>query len=129
MDLAVAANCSVLLVEDNEDLRETLAESLRADGYAVATASDGAKALAMLTAGTPPAVLVTDLMMPIMTGWELVTRLRRDERFGALPIIAITAAGAATVPGCNALLRKPLRIDELAGTIGRLAAASLKPPA
>jgi two-component system, chemotaxis family, chemotaxis protein CheY len=125
MDSAVVAACSVLLVEDNEDLRETLADSLRADGYAVATACDGAEALEALRVGALPAVLVTDLMMPVMSGWELVSRLRRDDRFGALPIIVITAAGSASVPGSDALLRKPLRIGDLVGAIERLAPGSM----
>ena len=79
----------------------------------------------MLEAGPRPAVVVTDLMMPVMNGSELVTRIRRDDSLGALPVIVITA-GSATVVGADALLRKPLRLEELVRIIERLAPGSVE---
>src|ERR1043165_2658544 len=69
----------ILVVEDNDDVREMMAVALQlGGGYSVRTAANGAQALALLKSGYRPAVILADLMMPVMNGWELRTRLASD---------------------------------------------------
>lgn len=81
---------SVLVVEDDASLRRLLEMRLTLDGYAVRTACDGREALDTL-AGWRPDVIITDVMMPRLSGLRLCHAVRADERLAALPIILLTA--------------------------------------
>ena len=81
----------MLVVEDHVDLREMLAIMLEGEGFAVATAGNGAEALRRLDE-TCPAVILLDLMMPVMTGDEFRERQLADARFAHVPVICMTAA-------------------------------------
>ena len=87
----MTAASSVLVVEDHIDLREMLAILLVGEGFDVATASNGAEALRCLDQ-TCPAVILLDLMMPIMTGDEFRERQLADSRYAHVPVICMTAA-------------------------------------
>jgi CheY-like chemotaxis protein len=87
----VALASTVLVVEDHLDLREMLAILLESEGFEVATASNGAEALECLDQATP-AVILLDLMMPVMTGDEFRERQLADARFAHVPVICMTAA-------------------------------------
>jgi CheY-like chemotaxis protein len=82
---------TVLVVEDHLDLREMLAILLEGEGFAVATASNGEEALRALDQSAP-AVILLDLMMPVMTGDEFRERQLADARFAQIPVICMTAA-------------------------------------
>jgi CheY-like chemotaxis protein len=82
---------TVLVVEDHVDLREMLAIMLEGEGFAVATAGNGLEALRRLDE-TCPAVILLDLMMPVMTGDEFRERQLADARFAHVPVICLTAA-------------------------------------
>jgi CheY-like chemotaxis protein len=82
---------TVLVVEDHLDLREMLAILLEGEGFAVATASNGEEALRALDQSAP-AVILLDLMMPVMTGDEFRERQLADARFAQIPGICMTAA-------------------------------------
>jgi len=110
--------CDVLVVEDDPDLREAIAELLRDEGFVVETAENGARALARLeSADGLPKVIVSDLMMPEMNGWELVERLRAHERLCHVPVVVMTAASAPRVPLGIPLMKKPIDVDEMARCI------------
>lgn len=79
----------VLLVEDHDAIRDTLADLFQMDGLAVATARTGREALERL-AGMTPAVIVLDLMMPDMDGWEFLER-RRGSAFQDVPVVVLTS--------------------------------------
>jgi CheY-like chemotaxis protein len=102
----------VLVVDDDDDIRESLEVLLRLHGYHVATAADGAEALARLKAeSTRPCVILLDLMMPGMNGFELRTELTADQDLAEIPVVVITGAGAKVAERASALhldvLRKP----------------------
>jgi CheY-like chemotaxis protein len=104
----------VLLVDDDEDLRDAVADLLRGRGYFVATAEDGREALAMIAAHKLPCVVLLDLVMPGMDGWKFLAVVQSDPAMAAMPIV-IASAHAAThaPPGTAGVLRKPFDFDEL----------------
>jgi CheY-like chemotaxis protein len=110
----------VLLAEDEGPIREFLRDLLVEEGYDVVEASDGAHALAVALA-EPPALVLTDLMMPRMSGRELCQQLKEDPRTRAVPVVVMTAAGAtaAASTGADAYLTKPLELDLLLAIITR----------
>jgi CheY-like chemotaxis protein len=104
----------VLVVDDDPDIRETLREVLEAEGHAVITAPNGRAALAALAKGIRPSLILLDLMMPGMSGWELLALLREDRAFADVPVAVLSAAGGRTSPpGATHFLRKPIELEAL----------------
>lgn len=83
----------ILLVEDNLDVLDVTRILLEAEGYAVATAVNGADALALLRGGLRPCLIVLDLSMPVMDGWEFRDEQRADPELRAIPTIVYSAVG------------------------------------
>jgi CheY-like chemotaxis protein len=112
----------VLVVDDDADNVELLLELLRAEGYTVAPAENGAVALALLSEGLDPDVILTDLMMPVMSGWDLYESLKKEPRYSAIPII-ITCGMAAELRGklqVDAAFDKPFDAQALLGKVAEL---------
>jgi CheY-like chemotaxis protein len=84
---------TVLLVDDDQDLAEGLAEFLEDEGFKVVTATDGQAALDRLRRGLRPCAILLDLMMPRMNGWEFRHEQLQDADLKEIPIVVITAAG------------------------------------
>lgn len=104
----------VLVVDDDPDIRETLRDVIEAEGFTVVCASDGQKALDVLREGLRPSLVVLDLMMPTMSGWELLAAVRAERALADLPVAVISASGARTAPpGATCALRKPIDLDTL----------------
>lgn len=116
----------VLVIEDNEDIREAVAESLEDAGYGVWLAANGAIAIGELRASSDlPCLILLDLMMPVMDGAQFLREMRQDPRLSALPVIVVTADGNATAKaatlGTQGGLRKPIQLNELLSTVSRYA--------
>jgi len=113
-----------LLVDDTSDNRDMYGEMLRYGGYAVLEAADGLDALAVTVAELPN-IIVMDICMPRMDGWEAIRRLRADPRTASIPVVALTAvgwnAGAAGME-CEAFLVKPCLPIDLLGVLDTLLA-------
>ena len=111
------ADRSVLVVEDDPELRTIYQEVLTEGGFHVLVASDGLHALEMLDRGVAPCVMVLDLRMPRMSGWELADHLRADGRWDTLPVIVVAAyyriAEEAERLGARAWLQKPIDLGRL----------------
>jgi len=105
----------VLVVDDDTDIRTSLCELLEHEGYRVASAANGQEALARLGQGELPCVILLDLMMPIMDGWEFRERQQDDPRLAGVPVVVITAAGKYGTRAIDAeqILPKPLRIEHV----------------
>jgi len=88
---------TVLIVDDDRAILDGLGELLEGEGYAIATATDGVDALAQLRAGLRPCVILLDLMMPVMDGWDFRHEQLKDPNLKDLPIVVITAAGFSEV--------------------------------
>jgi CheY-like chemotaxis protein len=112
----------ILIVDDEVFIREVLAEVLADEGYVVQTATDGRQALEAIAASRPDLV-ITDVMMPHLSGWQLLQEVRAQHP--ALPVILISAApesGAHRewLTDHTAFLAKPFALDDLFGLIMRL---------
>ncbi|MBI3183929.1 MAG: response regulator [Myxococcales bacterium] len=113
----------ILVVDDDPDLRDTLCELLEDEGYQALPASNGKEALALLRSCPVPRVILLDLMMPVMNGWQFLEELARDSALASVPVIVMTAHSN---PGRLALrpvelMQKPLKLDALLGAIFRCA--------
>jgi two-component system, cell cycle sensor histidine kinase and response regulator CckA len=117
-----AAHAQILLVEDDRAIREVLGGILEEEGYAVTTADNGRQALERLQTGPAPDLIVLDLRMPIMDGWQFRAAQKTDPALAAIPVLAISADGSAKAEAIDAAeyLRKPLSTDALLGAIGRI---------
>src|SRR5436190_871334 len=82
---------TILLVDDHRDAREAMAELLRQEGFAVALAANGREALAILYTGLRPCLIIMDLMMPVMNGFEFREEQLRDAILADIPFIAYSA--------------------------------------
>ena len=114
----------VLVVEDNEDIRDAVTESLEDAGYDVWGAADGAIAIdALRNSNDLPCLILLDLMMPVMDGAKFLQEMRRDPRLSALPVVVVTADGnaitKATALGTHDGLRKPVDLDDLLSTVSK----------
>src|SRR5262249_50604704 len=85
------ANPTILIVDDDRDLLDSLASLLELEGYRVIAADSGARALAALIAEPPPDIILLDLMMPVMDGWEFRAQQRQAAGGSEVPVIVMTA--------------------------------------
>lgn len=81
--------CKVLVVDDDEDNRGVVAETLELAGYTTLSAENGAQAIALLERGLDPDLILTDLMMPEMSGWDLCEALKASPAWRSIPIIVL----------------------------------------
>jgi CheY-like chemotaxis protein len=83
---------AVLVVEDDDEIRELVSEMLAENGFTVVTAANGQEALDRLGAAARPCVILLDLMMPVMDGWQLRSRLLADPSLRDIPVIVVSGA-------------------------------------
>ena len=111
----------ILVVDDDPDILDALSEILEAEGYEVDRARHGQEALARVDRRRPDLILL-DLMMPVMDGWEFAHALRRREDGAQIPVVVLSAdrqAGAkARVVGARGFLAKPFELNELLRVVG-----------
>jgi CheY-like chemotaxis protein len=109
----------ILVVEDSEDDRILYAHYLSWQGYRVTKASDGREGLAKAL-DLQPHLVMLDLWLPIISGWELMQRLKADERTQHIPILVVTGHTAVRPRECRGLLLKPCRLDHLGAEIAKI---------
>ena len=112
------ANCTVMIVDDEPDMRHLLRITLELAGYGVVEAAHGEAALEQVRR-SPPQIVLTDQMMPRMNGGELIERLRAEETTKAIPIVMISGTRAAQA-AADAALGKPFDPSELIVLVDRL---------
>lgn len=118
----------ILVVEDDDDIREAVIDVLSDEGFETIGASDGAAALRVMRASSNlPAFIFLDLMMPGMSGAEFLAAQRADPTLVAVPVVLVSAdanvAAKAADLKVTAFLRKPVKLDDLIGTAKRFCAA------
>jgi two-component system response regulator MprA len=108
---------TILVVEDDTDVREALVEALAEHGYDVTSAADGREALAALRAGARPGLILLDLMMPRMNGTEFRAAQRRDAALARIPVVLLSAdalvAEKAAALEVASYVRKPIDFGAL----------------
>jgi len=106
---------SILVVEDDEDIAWILRELLASEGYDVVVASNGKQALELLPKMQAPCLVLLDLMMPVMNGWEFLRAKVQDARIAPLPVVVVTAYDdqSAAQDDVKQIIRKPIEMDTL----------------
>jgi CheY-like chemotaxis protein len=109
----------VLVVDDDLDIRNTVASILEDEGYQVVKAGNGQEALTYLSSGAPhPDLILLDMMMPVMDGRAFQQEQQKRPALAAIPVVTFTAFGAPTdVPWAAGRLAKPLRLETLLATV------------
>jgi CheY-like chemotaxis protein len=114
-------NCTVLVVDDDRDIRDTVSDVLSMAGFEVVGAANGKGALEQLERGGRIELILLDLMMPEMNGFELLRELRGREEWRFIPVMMMSAnrGFSADDVGVAAVLRKPFTVEELISAVGR----------
>jgi CheY-like chemotaxis protein len=104
----------LFLIEDEPDIRESLAELLEGEGYEVRTAANGREALKALENLPVPGLIVLDLLMPVMNGDEFLQEQRKNPRLANVPVVVLSADNQRRpVAGVKFQVKKPVELDEL----------------
>lgn len=105
---------AVMVIDDNSDIRALLKQALQGEGYQVLAAENGKVAQTLLTTGARPALLLLDLMMPVMDGPEFLTWKNGQPEVASIPVVIISAMqNNPNLPGSQGYLRKPIDLDEM----------------
>jgi DNA-binding response OmpR family regulator len=107
------AQKTVLLVEDDADIRDIVQDVLEAEGYDVIPASHGRQALEFLKVASPPALVILDLKVPLVSGRSVLEMMRNDHTLSSVPIVVMSAITQEKPAGASAFLRKPFSLSSL----------------
>jgi CheY-like chemotaxis protein len=115
MSPSAIEHCPVLIVEDDADLREMMAQLLTLEGFHAATVTNGREALDYLRQSPRPDLILLDLMMPVMDGWQFRKEQQADPAIAGVPVVVLTAVDQRRAASVNAtaFLNKPLDFDRL----------------
>jgi CheY-like chemotaxis protein len=114
------AKKTVLLAEDDLEIRDILQDLLEAEGYDVIPASHGRQAIEFLESvrdDSLPALVVLDLLMPLVDGVQVLETMKRDAKLSTIPVVVLSAAARERPAGAAAFLRKPIPLQKLFDTI------------
>ena len=117
-----AKSASILVVDDDDDIRETVVEILEGEGHTVAQATNGVDALGYLRRQGHPRLIILDLRMPVMDGWQFHREMQEDSTLAGIPVVVVSAHrdGEAPVPvAASRFLRKPFEVRELLALVSR----------
>jgi len=117
----------ILIVDDDPDIRDALGECLRYEGYDVHSAADGRDALDRLEFGLRPSVILLDLMMPVLNGFDVLNALKNRPEWSSIPVVVVSANRgyqAEDLAGAVSILRKPVNMDRLIAAVEQAAAAA-----
>jgi DNA-binding response OmpR family regulator len=122
---------TLLLVEDDLDVRDTLQDLLEEEGFDVIPAANGKQAIDFLTLNHPPGadLVILDLMMPMVSGWEVLERMTGDESLAHIPVIVLSAVTTEPPPRAQGFVRKPFTIEQLVATVRSCLSGRLYEPA
>jgi CheY-like chemotaxis protein len=127
LDVQPETSCgSVLIVDDDVDGVDALKFLLESHGYQVNSAGNGQDALRYLRGGAHPSVVILDLAMPVMTGWQFLAVRERDEKLAMIPVIVVTASQPEIASESALVMTKPVDLDALLEQIGAACALSAR---
>jgi two-component system response regulator CpxR len=110
---------TVLLVEDDLDVRDTLQDLLESEGFDVIPAANGKQAIDFMTLNDPPGadLVILDLMMPMVSGWEVLEVMTDDPRLAAIPVIVLSAMAGDRPLRAQGFVHKPFALETLVAAI------------
>ena len=116
---------SILVIDDEPDIRFTLADILKALGYSVRVASNGREALENIRAYGAPSIIVLDLMMPVMDGYQFWSEQHQDPKLATVPVVVITAGTSVRRDELDpfGVVKKPIRLPLLCSLIEKAVGA------
>ncbi len=117
----------ILVVDDDEDLRELVSDALVLAGYRVRTARNGKVALEQAQLMRPD-LIVLDLMMPVMNGWQFLEAQREDPDLASVPVIVVTAGPDSQAEGAAVFMRKPFDVATLLTVVARFCGGGPEQP-
>jgi CheY-like chemotaxis protein len=125
-------NAELLIVDDDRELLDALADTLQESGFAVAKAMNGREALDRLQRAPLPAAVLLDLNMPVMNGWQFCAAKKADAALRGVPVIVLSAAAKKDPASpyyldVDEIVTKPIEMDELLGAIRRLVPKGTRP--
>jgi len=109
----------ILVVEDDEDAREAMVALLQMKGYCAVPAGNGKEALDYLRQAPAPDLIILDLWMPVMDGWEFRTEQVKDPRLKEIPVIVVTALSDRTDVDADEVIIKPVDVERLLMTVSQ----------
>ena len=111
---------NILIIEDDMAIREALRDVLEMEGYKIYSAANGKEGLAYLPMMTGPCLILLDLMMPVMNGWEVAAALRDDTILATIPVVVVTAYPAkAKEVQARSIIRKPIDLEVLLNIVSK----------
>ena len=115
----VGGGRTILLVEDDPDVRDSLQDILEDEGFDVVPASNGKQAIDFLTLNDPPRadLVILDLLMPMVSGWEVLQHMSADRRLVDVPVIVLSAIVTPRPPRAQGFVRKPFSVEAFVGEI------------
>ena len=124
----VANRDRILVVEDDRGTLSGLSMLLTHAGFSVHTAEHGAQAVDLLAHGLRPGVILLDLNMPKVTGWDVLKHLQTDPELREIPVLVMTAVAESAKPvvGADVVMRKPIEPDRLIAEVARLMGSGLR---
>lgn len=124
---------TVLIIEDDDAIRQSLRDILEDEGYDVVESANGQEALQSLRHGLSPCLILLDLMMPVMNGWEFRVEQMKEPVLAAIPVVVISAdrslSEKAYAISAASYLQKPIRLDKLLSVISQHCKGNCSSPA
>lgn len=122
---------TVLVIEDDNDIRTTLKMLLELEGYRVFTAQNGREGLELLSNCPEPCLILLDMMMPEMNGWEFMEVRRHTQVLASIPVIVVSAAASMSgrpglPPGTDGYIKKPVDLEKLLAEVSRHCPAGIR---
>lgn len=112
---------SVLVIEDDAEIRNCLAEALIEEGYDVVAARNGAEGIELLERSPKIALVVLDLMMPVMNGYEFMRWVRERDTYKHIPVLVVSAnVDRRRMDGVSEVIRKPFDLDDLFRSVNKV---------
>ena len=117
--MSVGGCRTILLVEDDPDVRDSLQDILEDEGFDVVPASNGKQAIDFLTLNDPPRddLVILDLLMPMVSGWEVLEHMSAEPRLAGVPVIVLSAIVTPRPARAQGFVRKPFSVEAFVGEI------------
>ena len=113
------ADRTILVIDDETDIRESLQDALSDEGYRVVLAANGAEGLKVLSTLSRPCAIILDIIMPVMSGSEFYGAMAADPRYAGIPVL-ISTSDPSRAPKGLPVLRKPVTLNRLLSTVAGL---------